>query len=322
LKKFLLLAAVVAGVAALQAGAASSANNCTFTTKGTTMSLNGNCTTDSTLLVPNGYTLDGKGKTITGVDPVGGHFTGAVVANAGSTANVKNLTVTVSNLANVCDAGAARLRGIMFDGASGQITHNTVVNVTQAASGCQEGNSIEARNCDGAPHTNVQIDHNTVTGFMKTGILTNCDVTVSMDHNDIGASANQAYLAANSIQLGFGAGGSIDHNNLDGNQWCGPSDDVATGMLLFSNGPASVDHNKIGGNSDVGIYAGGDNTSVTHNDVKDSGADCNVNGYDIGIGNYGDADPTTNDVSFNSVSGFDVPFDGPVGSHNKVKPSH
>jgi parallel beta helix pectate lyase-like protein len=215
---------------------------------------------------------------------------------------VKNLTVTASGLANVCDAGGARLRGIMLDGASGQLTHNTVVNLGQAGSGCQEGNSIEARNCNGAPHTTIQIDHNSVVGFMKTGILTNCDVTVSIDHNSIGASANQQWLAANSIQLGFGAAGSVEHNDLAGNQWCGPSDDVATGILLFENGQASVDHNKIDGNSDVGIYVGGDDTAVTHNDVKDEGADCNTHGYDIGIGNYGDdqpgGDPTTNDVSF------------------------
>jgi hypothetical protein len=199
-----------------------------------------------------------------------------------------------------------------------------VINVTQVGSGCQEGNSIEARNCDGAPHTNVKIDHNTVSGWMKTGILANCDVTASIDHNSISSSANQQWLAANSIQLGFGAEGSIDHNDLAGNQWCGTSDDTAaTGILLFENGPATVDHNKIGGNSDVGIYAGGDNTEVAHNEVSDdpSIADCNAFGYDIGIGNYGSTDPTTNDVTHNTVSGFDTPFDGPFGAHNKVKPS-
>lgn len=120
MKKLLALAAVAAGIAAFQAGSAWSATDCTFTTKGSTMSLNANCTTDSTILVPNGFTLDGKGKTITAVDPAGGHFTGAVVSNAGSSANVKNLTVTASGLGDVCDAGTARLRGIMLAAASGQ----------------------------------------------------------------------------------------------------------------------------------------------------------------------------------------------------------
>ena len=120
---------------------------CTFTTSGTTMTLNGDCTTDETILIPDGYTLDGNGHTITAVDPSGGHFLGAVVKNAGSTAHVKNLTVTALGLANVCDPPGPpdnRLRGILFDGASGSITNNTtVVNINQGASGCQEGNAIE-----------------------------------------------------------------------------------------------------------------------------------------------------------------------------------
>ncbi len=322
MKKFLVLAAVAAGIAGLQAGTAMSANNCSFTVKGSTMSLNADCTTDSTILVPNGFTLDGKNHTITAVDPSGGHFVGAVVKNAGTKANVQNLTVTTHNLADVCDGGADRLRGIMFDGASGSITHDTVVNVTQAGSGCQEGNSIEARNCDGAvPTQRVAIDHNTVTGWMKTGVLANCDVLASIDHNTISSSANQANLAANSIQLGFGASGMIDHNTIGGNQWCGASDDVATGILLYESGPAHVDHNTIGGNSDIGIYVGSNQIVVDHNTVTDSGADCNQHGYDIGIGNYGDdtnADPTSNDVNHNTVSGFNTPYDGPTNDHNQM----
>lgn len=51
-------------------------------------------------------------------------------------------------------------------------------------------------------------------------------------------------------------------------------------------------------------------------------ADCNTHGYDIGIGNYGLADPTTNDVNHNNVRNFDTPYDGPVGGHNKGKPAH
>ena len=37
------------------------------------------CTTDHTIVVTNGWTLDGDGYSITGVDPAGGHFLGAVV---------------------------------------------------------------------------------------------------------------------------------------------------------------------------------------------------------------------------------------------------
>lgn len=86
------------------------ATPCTFTTVGETMTLNGDCTTDSTIVIPDGFTLDGAGHTITAVDPVAGHFLGAVVRNGGARAAVTNLSVTASGLINVCDAGADRLR--------------------------------------------------------------------------------------------------------------------------------------------------------------------------------------------------------------------
>jgi parallel beta-helix repeat protein len=245
--------------------------------------------------------------------------------NGGSVANVKNLNIVGNFNVDACDAGADRLRGIMFDGASGSITKNTVSDVTQPNSGCQEGNSIEVRNFDSPGTKSVEVSKNVITDWMKTGIVANGDVDVKISDNEIGPSANVGHLAANGIQLGFGARGTIDHNDVAGSQWCGASDDVATGILLYENGPAIVEHNTISSNSDVGIYVGGDNTVVQHNKVVDEGVDCNVNGYDIGIGNYGDdqlgGDPTTNTVDHNTVSGFDTPFDGPVGTHNKVKPS-
>src|SRR3712207_8069880 len=46
------------------------------------------CMTDTSIVIPNGYTLDGGGHTITAVDPVGGHFVGGVIQNGGATANV------------------------------------------------------------------------------------------------------------------------------------------------------------------------------------------------------------------------------------------
>src|SRR3982751_4089232 len=94
---------------------------CSFNTSGTTMTLAADCTTTTSVIVPNGFTLEGAGHTITGVDPVGGHFAGGVIQSGGATAKVTNVKVTTSGLAEVCDAGSQRLRGILFDGASGSI---------------------------------------------------------------------------------------------------------------------------------------------------------------------------------------------------------
>ncbi len=280
---------------------------CTFTTVGTVMTLDADCTTDETLFVPDGYTLTGAHNTITAIDPTGGHFLGAVVKNAGSTAYVENIIVETSALTDVCDAGDARLRGILFEAASGSITSTRVRNINQGPSGCQEGNAIEVRNApfDGShPATvTVEVANNIVETYQKTGILANGDVNVDVHNNTVKASATQANLAANSIQLGFGALGSVYENNIKGNQWLGPSEFAATAMLLFATDSVSVTNNNISGNSDVGIYIAGSGGTYTDNFLTDIGPD-GPHG-DWGIFNEG-----TNTVENNTISrGFVIPYE-------------
>ena len=286
---------------------------CQFTTHGNTMVLKNNCTTSETIMVPDGMTLNGRNKTITAVDPEGGGFVGAVIKNEGATAHVKNVRIKTNGLANACKGGDDRLRGILFEGASGSITRNSIIELNKGASGCQEGNGIEVRNApfDGThPDTKtVTVERNSVRNYQKTGIIANGDVDVSIKFNHVGDSATEENLAANGIQLGFGAKGDVSRNAVGGNQWCGPSNYAATGMLIYqaTDGP-NVTKNLVSGNADVGIYAFSDNMTVSRNLVfdRDKVEDCNVNGYDIGIGSYG----TGSSVTRNVVKGFDTPTDG------------
>ena len=287
-KKVVVLLLIIALTGLFGVSQAGAATSCTFTITGSTMTLDGDCTTDSTIAIPDGFTLDGAGNTITAVDPPADHFKGAVVANGGATAHVINLNVTVSGLANVCDGGADRLRGIMFEGASGSIKHSSVMGLNQGASGCQEGNAIEVRNApfDGThPNTQfVEIAHNVLADYQKTGIVANGDVNVDIHHNDVGASATQANLAANSVQLGFGATGSVQHNHIDGNQWMGTSNFAATAVLVYLADDADVSLNNIRGNADIGIYFFANNGVVHNNRVFDEGAHHPNRAYDYGIG--------------------------------------
>jgi len=297
------------------------ASDCTFTEDPDTltMALDADCMTDETIGIPDGWTLDGQGHAITAVDPTGSHFTGAVVANEGVEAYVTQLTVRAEGLSNACDGGADRLRGIMLEGASGAITHSTILDINQGASGCQEGNAIEIRNepFDGThPNTTiVEIAHNSIERYQKTGIVANGDVDVSIQHNTVGASATQANLAANSIQLGFGAMGSVLHNLIDGNQWLGTSDFAATAILVFeaSEGVA-VSQNNVRGNSDVGIYILADAGIYDNNKVFDEGEDGPHGDY--GLLNDG----VDNLITNNKVRGFDTPYDGVEVGKNKSIP--
>ncbi len=144
---------------------------CTFTIAKKTMTLNGDCITTASIIVPNGFTLNGAGHTITAMDPIGDYFKRGVVQNGGATADVTNVTITTSGLIDPCDEGPNRLRGILFDGASGSITNTHMTNINHVGAGLcggDEGNAIEVRNFGASAVTcRVKIEDNRATGYQK-----------------------------------------------------------------------------------------------------------------------------------------------------------
>jgi len=291
-------------------------DECVFVTHGNKYKLKNDCVTTETILIPDGMTLVGGWHTITAKDPAGGHFLGAVVMNGGDEASVKNLKISADNLAPVCDDGDNRLRGILFNGASGVIEDNKVLALNQgpSGSGCQEGNAFEVRNApfDGThPGTkSVKIRDNYAAHYMKSGIVANGDLFAEIKDNNIKSSHLDLVTASNSIQLAFGASGKIMDNKVGGNQWCGPSDFVATAMLIFSAGNVEIRDNYIYGNSDIGIYLDyTGHAKVKNNKVKDQGTDCNTHFYDIGIGNYPHPGATYQ-INHNHIHGFTTPTEG------------
>ena len=279
------------------------------------MRLAGDCTTDTTIVIPDGFTLDGAEFTITAIDPVGGHFRGAIVTNAGFAASIVNTVITTQGLADVCDGGPSRLRGIFFDRASGTIRGNTVTDIAQGPSRCQEGNAIEVRSLAGNEEVFVEIDHNQIEGFQKTGIAVTGEVDAWVHENVVGESSSPDRVPANGIQIGYGAWALVQQNRVAGNSSAGVAKkgEAATGILLFHAAPGTtVSGNSVEGNADIGIYVAADGVIVEANEVVEEGAD--PGGYDVGIGDYG----TGNRITGNIVRGYRVPYDSIAGSAGKT----
>ena len=138
---------------------------------------------------------------------------------------------------------------------------------------------------------------------------------VSIHNNRVGSSATQANLAANAIQLGFGATGSVKTNVVDGNQGLGASNFAASAILIFLADNVDVSLNQIGGNSDVGIFVVAAKTGTYNNNrVFDNGPD-GPHG-DFGVVDFGTGNVFTN----NKVKGFDTPNFGASGVTNKAIP--
>ncbi len=279
------------------------------------MRLAGDCTTDTTIVIPDGYTLDGADFTITAVDPVGGHFRGAVVTNGGAAAAIVNARITTQGLVDVCDGGPSRLRGVFFDRAAGTIRGNTIAGISQGLSRCQEGNAIEVRSLGGDGNVFVEIDHNAIETFQKTGIIVTGGVDAWIHDNTIGASSSQATVPANGIQIGYGAWALVQENRIAGNSSTGfpARADAATAVLLFHPAPGTtVSGNIIEGNADVGIYVAADSAIVEGNEVVEEGAD--LGGYDVGIGDYG----AGNRITGNTVRGYQIPYDSLARAASKT----
>jgi parallel beta-helix repeat protein len=142
----------------------------------------------------------------------------------------------------VCDAGADRLRGILFDGASGSITNNNVTSLEQGPtgeSGCQEGNAIDVRTSG-----TVTISGNTVSDYQKTGILATGSVSATITGNTVTGDGPIAYIAQNGIQISDGATAKVTGNTVSGNYYS-PSKVTACGLLIFKAGGISASKNGL-----------------------------------------------------------------------------
>lgn len=291
---------------------------CTFTTVKKTTTLDGDCITTTSIIVPNGFTLNGAGHTITAKDPLGDYFKRGVIQNGGATADVTNVTITASALTDPCDQGPDRLRGILFDGASGSITNTHVIDINHVGAGpCgDEGNAIEVRNFGAsAPTCRVKIEGNTATGYQKGGIIVNGNVDATITDNVVDGLAPSPFIARNGIQLGFGATGMIKRNQVSNNEYTGAEDAAASGILLVAGSPffgspysvgAQIDQNTISEN-DVGVWvveidafgnppATMTNVKVVNNTISKDGF---TNLYQAGVSDSGNNDK----VIANRISG-------------------
>jgi hypothetical protein len=283
-------------------------SSCRFTQSGAVWVLNDDCVTYASITIPDGMTLDGNQHTIFAVDPPDMTFQGGIVVARGGTASIINTTITAILLANKCQAGTSRLRGIYFEGASGTIKGNTIDNVNKGAtSDCEEGNGIEVRNSRiGGPRSEVDIDHNLIDRYQKTGVIVHGNVSALVQFNVIRASVAQDVLAANAVQIGPGALARLEHNIITGNSFSDPQA-AGTAILLVDSGPGTVVlSNTIVGNADVGIHVLANEVLVEDNELLDVGPD---GYYDVGIVNLGSG----NLFIDNTVRGFRTRFYGIEG---------
>jgi hypothetical protein len=202
--------------------------------------LEADCATEAAVYIPDGYTFDGAGHTLTAVDPQDGRFQGPVLRNRGGEAHVRDVRVVAGGMTDRgdCDDGEAALTGILLEGASGSIQDSEVAGVSQreARAGCQEGVAIAVRHEETADEAlRVDVLRNTVSGYQKAGITAAGRVEVRVEGNTVDGGGPVAVIARNGIQLTYGATGRVTGNTVRGNAYT--RDDAVAAGILVVGGP-------------------------------------------------------------------------------------
>jgi parallel beta-helix repeat protein len=124
------------------------------------------------------------------------------------------------------------------------------------------------------PNTvSVQVEHNVVSKYQKTGIVANSNVTVEVDHNKVTGLGPVNYIAQNGIQFGFGALGHVQQNQVSANTYT-PQTFASSGILLVTAGNGILVNDNTVTTSDVGIWLNGtSNARVKNSKVSGSAFD-------------------------------------------------
>jgi hypothetical protein len=226
---------------------------CTFTTNDATktMTLDADCTTDTTIVVPDGYTLDGKGHEITAVGP-SGVFVGAVVENGGTVMHVKNLEIDGTTTAlNNCSA----FNGVAFSYASGSIKNVTLTGIGRH-DGCQSGRAILVDAIGSATRHSVKIEDNTVSSYNKNGIDVRGNVDAKIVGNTVTGSGPRADIIQNGIVVRTGAFAQVWGNTVSGNSYTLISNE-ACGLLVLDEATVNINKQNALLDNDVPFYNGG-----------------------------------------------------------------
>jgi hypothetical protein len=297
-----------------------------------TYTLTQDCTTYDTINVPDGWTIDGAGHTLTAVEDASHqNFPGPVLLSAegtdsgAATMNVENLDIESSGFENGQNSGG-QLAGIKYDRAGGSIS-NVTINGISHGNGVQEGIGLWVRNRDASgsylvPGATVSVDHLTVTNYQKGGVIFDGNLHFTMTNSTIGAAGGPdgtplTSIAANSVQISRDAFGTISGNTIALNEYNpvpppGDGSD-ATAILVYDARTVSISDNLItGGNGDVGLDTYNDSQGALSTVVNVS---CNLfsrnesqgdyDPYGVGIAQYDDdSTPVEVDLSDTTFSGW------------------
>lgn len=162
---------------------------------------------------------------------------------SGTVVNISNLTLDAANNQISCAPSPV---GILYQNASGTVTHVVTRNQTTApgSTGCQSGYGILVQNST-APTSTLNVNNSTVHDFQKNGIVgQETGAVLNAAGNTVLGQGPTDGAAENGIEIAFGATGKITGNSVSDFVYS-PATATSSGILLFDSGLVTITGNNV-----------------------------------------------------------------------------
>jgi nitrous oxidase accessory protein NosD len=170
---------------------------------------------------------------------------------------IEGLTVDAS--ANGLSACRPVLVGVFFRNGSGRLSEVAVRGARLGAglTGCQSGLGVLVESTAGAA-SDVEVLDSSIRGYQKNGVTAlDAGTRLTARRNVVSGAGLAAAVAQNGLQIGPGARGVIEQNEVANHVWGGCSVDacafVATDVLVIEAADVTVRRNTLG-TSQTGVY--------------------------------------------------------------------
>jgi parallel beta-helix repeat protein len=171
------------------------------------------------------------------------------------------------------------------DGASANISNNYITqmwDVIASNRGVQNGGAIHVgRQFEGTSGSAV-IENNTIDHFQKGGIVVdNTGSNAVISNNTVSGEGPILWTAQNGIQVGRGATGVVQNNDVNNLSYAGPYYS-ASGILVFSTSNVNVSGNHVTA-CDLGVaFADVTKSEIDHNRITDGMYGIDVDEFSTG----------------------------------------
>ena len=218
-------------------------------------------------------------------NPSGSGIEAQIYVEPGATVTISDITTDAANSQLDSLGCAGDPVGIYYNGASGTITHSSVLNdiLSPSLTGCQGGLGILVVS---SGVNNVSITYNNVENYQKNGIT----VTGPYPETGVGPSATISFntvigqgswngAGQNSIQLSYGATGTIASNTVGSDVWApdvyGDTGNAAAGILVYASQNVAISKNNVSNtqygsavvSDETSPFGGGNGAQITGNTV-------------------------------------------------------